>query len=52
MAVDILKTAMVDKLPGDLDGMEVLTERLVALINDFYKYVDDVVVSMMVLPLS
>ncbi|XP_044507712.1 eukaryotic translation initiation factor 3 subunit F-like isoform X2 [Mangifera indica] len=41
--VDILKTAMVDKLPGDLDGMEVLTERLVALINDVYKYVDDVV---------
>ncbi|XP_044507711.1 eukaryotic translation initiation factor 3 subunit F-like isoform X1 [Mangifera indica] len=40
---DILKTAMVDKLPGDLDGMEVLTERLVALINDVYKYVDDVV---------
>lgn len=49
MAVDILKTTMVDKLPSDLEGMEVLMDRLVTLINDVYKYVDDVVVSMMVL---
>lgn len=50
MAVDILKTTMVDKLPSDLEGMEVLMERLVTLINDVYKYVDDVVVSAMILP--
>ncbi|XP_044460628.1 eukaryotic translation initiation factor 3 subunit F-like [Mangifera indica] len=40
---DILKTTMVDKLPSDLEGMEVLMDRLVTLINDVYKYVDDVV---------
>ncbi|KAF5752557.1 Eukaryotic translation initiation factor 3 subunit 5 family protein [Tripterygium wilfordii] len=40
---DILKTNMVDKLPSDLEGMEVTMERLLALIKDVYKYVDDVV---------
>ncbi|KAJ0102521.1 hypothetical protein Patl1_06546 [Pistacia atlantica] len=40
---DILKTTSVDKLPSDLEGMEVLMERLVTLTNDVYKYVDDVV---------
>ncbi|KAL3521188.1 hypothetical protein ACH5RR_019337 [Cinchona calisaya] len=40
---DILKTAMVDKLPGDVEGMEATMERLLALIDDVYKYVDDVV---------
>ncbi|MCL7021801.1 hypothetical protein MKW94_004310 [Papaver nudicaule] len=40
---DILKSTMVDKLPNDLEGMEASMERLLALIDDIYKYVDDVV---------
>lgn len=44
IAVDILKTTVVDKLPSDLEGMEASMERLYALIDDIYKYVDDVVV--------
>ena len=42
--VDILKTTAVDKIPSDLDGMEASMERLLALIDDVYKYVDNVVV--------
>lgn len=49
-AVDVLKTTMVDKLPNDLEGMETSMERLLALIDDVYKYVDDVVVRRNVLP--
>ncbi|KAG1337744.1 Eukaryotic translation initiation factor 3 subunit F [Cocos nucifera] len=41
--VDILKMTMVDKIPNDLQGMEASMERLLALIDDVYKYVDDVV---------
>lgn len=48
--VDILKTTMVDKLPTDLEGMEASMEHLLALIDEVYKYVDNVVVSK-VLPL-
>ena len=44
MTDDILKTPMVDKLPTDLEGMEASMERLLALIDDVYKYVDNVVV--------
>ncbi|KAF3433502.1 hypothetical protein FNV43_RR24604 [Rhamnella rubrinervis] len=40
---DILKTTMVDKLPTDLEGMEASMERLLALIDEVYKYVDNVV---------
>lgn len=40
---DILKTTAVDKLPNDLEGMEASMQRLLALIDDIYKYVDDVV---------
>ncbi|OAY46218.1 eukaryotic translation initiation factor 3 subunit F isoform X1 [Manihot esculenta] len=40
---DILKTPMVDKIPSDLEGMEASMQRLLALIDDVYKYVDDVV---------
>lgn len=43
--VDILKTTMVDKLPTDLEGMEASMERLLALIDEVHKYVDNVVVS-------
>lgn len=43
--VDILKTTTVDKLPNDLEGMEASMQRLLALIDDIYKYVDDVVVT-------
>jgi len=39
---DILKTTSVDKLPNDLEGMEASMERLLALIDDVYKYVDNV----------
>lgn len=45
LIVDILKTTSADKLPNELEGMEVSMERLLALIDDVYKYVDDVVVS-------
>ncbi|XVE99714.1 hypothetical protein REPUB_Repub03eG0224600 [Reevesia pubescens] len=41
--LDILKTTAVDKLPNDLEGMEVAMQRLLALIDDVYKHVDDVV---------
>lgn len=40
---DVLKKTTVDKLPNDLEGMEASMERLLALIDDVYKYVDDVV---------
>ncbi|KAB2063969.1 hypothetical protein ES319_A10G256200v1 [Gossypium barbadense] len=40
---DILKKTAVDKFPNDLEGMEVTMGRLLALIDDVYKYVDDVV---------
>ncbi|KAK9283152.1 hypothetical protein L1049_011383 [Liquidambar formosana] len=40
---DILKSTTVDKLPNDLEGMEASMERLLALIDDVYKYVDNVV---------
>ncbi|KAG4181518.1 hypothetical protein ERO13_A10G233100v2 [Gossypium hirsutum] len=40
---DILKKTAVDKFPNDLEGMEVTMGRLSALIDDVYKYVDDVV---------
>ncbi|KAI3757866.1 hypothetical protein L6452_05409 [Arctium lappa] len=40
---DIFKTTAVEKLPSDLDGMEATMERLVALIDDVYKHVDDTV---------
>lgn len=46
MAVGILKTTMVDKLPGDLEGIEASMIGLLSLIKDVYKYVDDVVVLM------
>lgn len=39
---DVLKPTIVDKLPNDLEGMEASMERLIALIDDIYKYVDDV----------
>ena len=44
MIVDILKTTMVEKLPGDLEGMEGSMERPLTLINDVYKYVYNVMV--------
>lgn len=44
-AVDMLKTTTVNKLPNDLEGMEASMERLLALIDDVHKYVDDVVVT-------
>ncbi|KAF8379780.1 hypothetical protein HHK36_029229 [Tetracentron sinense] len=42
-SIDILKTTMVGKLPNDLEGMEASMECLLVLIDDVYKYVDDVV---------
>lgn len=42
--VDILKTTAVDKIPTDLEGMEATMERLLALIDDVSRYVDNVVV--------
>ena len=44
MVVDILKTTMVEKLHGDLEGMEVSMGRLLTLINYVYKHVYSVVV--------
>ncbi|XP_038884110.1 eukaryotic translation initiation factor 3 subunit F [Benincasa hispida] len=43
LGFDILKRTSVDKLPNDLEGMEASMERLLALIDDIYKYVDNVV---------
>ncbi|KGN45775.1 eukaryotic translation initiation factor 3 subunit F [Cucumis sativus] len=43
LGFDILKTTSIDKLPNDLEGMEASMERLLALIDDIYKYVDNVV---------
>ncbi|KAJ3668881.1 hypothetical protein LUZ60_010831 [Juncus effusus] len=40
---ELLKNTSVDKIPNDLEGMEASMERLYTLINDVYKYVDDVV---------
>ncbi|KAG8066888.1 hypothetical protein GUJ93_ZPchr0005g14262 [Zizania palustris] len=40
---DILKSTIVDKLPNDLDGMESSMEKLYTLVDEIYKYVDDVV---------
>ncbi|XP_042044578.1 eukaryotic translation initiation factor 3 subunit F-like [Salvia splendens] len=40
---NVLKPTIVHKLPNDLEGMEATTERLLALIDDVYKYVDNVV---------
>ncbi|KAF7816344.1 eukaryotic translation initiation factor 3 subunit F [Senna tora] len=40
---DVLKSTNVDKIPTDLEGMEVSMEHLLALIDDAHKYVDDVV---------
>ncbi|XP_041002733.1 eukaryotic translation initiation factor 3 subunit F-like [Juglans microcarpa x Juglans regia] len=39
---DIVKSRTVDKLPNDLEGMEASMERLLALIDDVHKYVDNV----------
>jgi hypothetical protein len=36
---------MVEKLPNDLEGMESSMGKLYILIDEIYKYVDDVVVS-------
>jgi len=44
LADELLKSTMADKIPGDLEGMESTLERLLALIDEVYKYVDDVVV--------
>jgi len=40
---ETLKATAVDKIPSDLEGMEASMEHLLALIDDIYKYVDDVV---------
>ncbi|KAI4299440.1 hypothetical protein L6164_032901 [Bauhinia variegata] len=40
---DVLKATNVEKIPTDLEGMEASMEHLLALIDDIYKYVDDVV---------
>jgi len=44
MPVDMLKATAVDKIPSDLEGMEASMQHLLVLIDDIYKYVDDVVV--------
>ena len=44
LTVEILKSTMVEKLPNDLEGMESSMEKLYILIDEIYKYVDDVVV--------
>ncbi|GAB2285759.1 Eukaryotic translation initiation factor 3 subunit F [Dionaea muscipula] len=40
---DLLKSTNADKIPSDLEGMEASMEKLLTLIDDVYKYVDDVV---------
>ncbi|RRT64504.1 hypothetical protein B296_00029899 [Ensete ventricosum] len=43
LTADVLKTSVTEELPNDLEGIETSTWRLYALIDDIYKYVDDVV---------
>ncbi|RZR76438.1 hypothetical protein BHM03_00001220, partial [Ensete ventricosum] len=43
LTADVLKTSVTEELPNDLEGIETSTGRLYALIDDIYKYVDDVV---------
>ncbi|AQK79614.1 STIP1 and U box-containing protein 1 [Zea mays] len=43
VTVEILKSTMVEKLPNDLEGMESSMGKLYILIDEIYKYVDDVV---------
>ncbi|OIW04093.1 hypothetical protein TanjilG_00653 [Lupinus angustifolius] len=43
MGFDTLKATAIDKIPSDLEGMETSMQHLLALIDDIYKYVDDVV---------
>ncbi|KAL1290318.1 hypothetical protein HN51_058775 [Arachis hypogaea] len=40
---DTLKSTNVDKIPSDLEGMEMSMQHLLDLIDDMYRYVDDVV---------
>jgi len=40
---EMLKSTMVDKLPNDLEGMESSMQKLYTLIDEIYKYSDDVV---------
>ncbi|KAK1614397.1 hypothetical protein QYE76_019914 [Lolium multiflorum] len=40
---EMLKSTVVDKLPNDLEGMESSMQKLYALIDEIYKYSDDVV---------
>lgn len=40
---ELLKSTMVDKLPNDLEGMESSMQKLYLLIDEIYKYSDDVV---------
>ncbi|KVI04641.1 hypothetical protein Ccrd_017044 [Cynara cardunculus var. scolymus] len=40
---DYFEATTVDKLPTDMEGMEATMERMLALIDDTYKYVGDVV---------
>ncbi|XP_057548446.1 eukaryotic translation initiation factor 3 subunit F-like [Amaranthus tricolor] len=40
---ELLKSTVADKIPSELEGMESTLERLLTLIDDVYKYVDDVV---------
>ena len=44
VADELLKSTVADKIPSELEGMESTLERLLTLIDDVYKYVDDVVV--------
>ncbi|VAI43017.1 unnamed protein product [Triticum turgidum subsp. durum] len=43
LKIEMLKSTMVEKLPNDLEGMESSMQKLYALIDEIYKYVDDVV---------
>lgn len=40
---EMLKSVVVEKLPNDLEGMESSMQKLYALIDEIYKYVDDAV---------
>ena len=44
MAVDVLKKTIVEKLPDDLEALEMTMGRLHSMVETVFKYVDDVVV--------
>ena len=46
VSVDVLKKTIVEKLPDDLEALEMTMGRLHSMVDTVFKYVEDVVVMM------